>query len=316
VPAELAVLCGGLGGARLALALLAAGRARDTVFVTNVGDDWEVGGLLVCPDTDAVTYALAGTYDEERGWGVRGDTFPGRRPGEPAWFSLGERDRAHCARRTHLLRAGAGLGEATARLCGDAGVEATVVPVTDDRVPTVVETAERPPRTLGFQEWLVRDRARPPVRAARWPAAASSAPAPAAVAALRDAPLVILASSSPVGSIAPALAVPGIAAALSERHGPTVALSPVTVARPPERSRDRHRAAARSALLASVGVAPTPEAVARWYGRLVSHVVLDPADAARADAVAATGAVPLVAPLLADDAVSRTRLVAVATAVG
>lgn len=301
------VLCGGLGGARLALALRQAGLDAVTTLVTNVGDDWWVGELKVCPDTDAVLYALAGIFDEERGWGIRGDSFPGPRPGEPSWFSLGLRDRAHHERRTRYLRAGLSLTQATALLAQDLGVRARVLPVTDGEMPTVVVTDHGP---AGFQEWLVRDRAAPRVRDVAWPTAVRCPPAPGVLEAIAAADVVVLASSSPVASLDAVLAVPGVREAVAARRGvrPVVALSPVVAGRPPELERDRRRGRARAALLAARGVAHEPVAVARRYAGLVSHVVLDHSDARLAPEVAALGVAVSSAPLLDQDRAAREEL--------
>src|SRR5512147_1404085 len=125
-------LCGGLGGARLALALQAAGLESRTCFVTNVADDCEVGGLLVCPDTDAVLYALGGLFDDERGWGVRGDVFPACAEGADDWFHIGERDRRQHHARSALLASGLSLSAATAHLAKGLGVAARVLPASND----------------------------------------------------------------------------------------------------------------------------------------------------------------------------------------
>ncbi|MCZ7525675.1 MAG: 2-phospho-L-lactate transferase CofD family protein [Acidimicrobiia bacterium] len=278
------VLCGGLGGARLALAFRDAGiPAR---FVTNVGDDVEVDGLLVCPDTDAVLHALAGCFDEERGWGVRGDVFPPAPGGATPWFNVGHRDRAHHERRAALLSGDRSLSEATAALAAELAVPFPVVPVTDDPVRTRIRTADG---WLGWQEWLVRERAEPPVLAIEHLGASSARPAAGVVEAVRDAALVVLAPSSPLASLAPIVAVPGVGEALWRRSGPTVAISPVVRRRPLRTDRDRHRARARAALLAAAGIQHDPVAVAGWYVGLADTFVLDRADAADAPLVADRG---------------------------
>ena len=301
---SLVVLCGGLGGARLALALQSAGAADETLFVTNVADDVEVGGLLVCPDTDAVIYALAGRFDEERGWGVRGDAFPGARPGEPPWFNLGKADRAHHERRRELLASGLTLGAATQVLAGDLRVRAAVRPATAQPVRTRVRTDTG---WLGFQEWLVRERAQPPARDVVYAGIEAAKPDPDTLDALGDADLVVLAASSPVASLRPTLALRGVRRALTRRRRPTVAISPVT-GRPLVTDRDRRRSQARAALLAAVGVAHDPAAVAGLYRGLADRFLLDPADAHAARAVADLGLQPVVAPTVAETIWERARL--------
>jgi LPPG:FO 2-phospho-L-lactate transferase len=305
-PPRLTVLSGGLGGARLALAVTEAGRARGTTFVTNVADDWIVGRLPVCPDTDSVLYALSGRFDEERGWGVCGDVFTGARGDEPSWFGIGALDRATHEHRHALMANGASLAAATAALARAAGVDANVVPVTCDRVRTNLLSAGA---WLEFQEWMVRDRG-PTVEAIRWDGLDAALPSPGVIEALSESEVVVIAASSPMASLAPILGVAGVRSALRQRRGPTLALSSVVLGRAPCTDRDRHRASARRQLLEAAGIADTPSAIAVWLAPLVSHFALDACDAEFADAVAATGAIPLLAPVIGIDSDERRSLVA------
>ncbi len=289
------VISGGLGGARLALILQAAGVERDCCFITNVADDCEADGLLVCPDTDAVLYALGGIFDEERGWGIRGDVFPACDAATNGWFHVGERDHAHHRERDRLLLQGLSLTSSTARLATRLGITAQVLPATDDRLRTHVRT---PQGVLAWQEWLVREHAAPPVVAVKYCGAADASPGPGVIAAIRDAALLIIAASSPVASIEPTLALPGVLSAIRARHRPTVALSPVVRRRPPTIERDTRRTAARAALLASAGIEHDPVAVARHYAGLIDAYVLDEADQADSDAVSQLGIRPLIAPTI------------------
>lgn len=292
---RITILCGGLGGARLALALKAAGRDGEATFVTNVGDDWEVGGLLVCPDTDAVLYALAGIFDEERGWGIHGDRFDGAPLGGLDWFHVGVRDRSQHQRRTELMGAGLSLTEVTAVLAGGLGLRACVLPATDARVRTRIRT---PAGVLAWQEWLVREEARPPVAAVTYAGIEAAQPTDAVLRAIRAADLAVLAASSPVASLAPILALAGVTEAIRARRLPTVAISPVVRRLPAVAARDRRRAAARAALLASRGMAHDPVGIAALYADLVDAYVLDDADAADAAAVRDLGLRVVVAPTL------------------
>ena len=302
---RITALCGGLGGARFALALAQEGFEDRTTLVTNVADDWVVDGLLVCPDTDAVLYALSGRLDEDRGWGIRGDEFPPAPSGDGSWFNLGVQDRAHHVRRAQLLEGGADLAAATATLAREAGVGARVVPASLVPRGSVIVT---PAGTSAFQEWLVRDHAGPAVLDVHWPGPAI--PSPGVVAALDDADVVVLTSSSPVASLEPTLALEGVRAALAARKAdgrPVVLVSPV-VSTPPELERDRRRHHARAALLAARGVAHEPITVAEHFADVVTDVVLDPADADRVSDLPA-GVRGSIAPIVAQDAASRAALV-------
>ncbi len=304
------VLCGGLGGARVALALRRLGLDGVTTFVTNVADDATVDGLPVCPDTDAVLYALAGRFDEERGWGIRGDEFVPA-AGEAGWFHLGVADREHHRRRRALLDAGRSLSQATAGLAARAGVVARVVPATDAPVRTRVRSADG---ERAWQEWLVRDGARPVPTGVRYDGlgvgvgggggrgGGGAVPAPGVLDALGAAGLVVVAPSSPVASVGPILALPGVVYALASRPegARAVAVSPVVARRAPTGERDRRRAHARAALLAAQGYGHDPVEVARWYAErapgVVGTLVVDPADATDAAAVGAHVSTVRVAP--------------------
>lgn len=302
---QITALCGGLGGARFALALAQEGLESGTTLITNVADDWVVDSLLVCPDTDAVLYALAGRLDEERGWGILGDEFPPAPSGAATWFNLGQQDRAHHLRRAELLAGGADLAQATAMLALEAGITARVLPASLVPRGSVIVTDAG---TSAFQEWLVRDHAEPAVLDVQWPGPAT--PAPGVLTAIGEADVVILTSSSPVASLEPTLELEGVRAALAARKAggrPVVLISPV-VSTPPQVERDRRRHHARAALLASRGVAHEPVAVAEHLADLISHIVLDPADARVTTALPA-GIAGAIAPIVAQDAASRSRLV-------
>lgn len=299
---SITVLCGGLGGARVAQALRRLGLDGAATFVTNVGDDLTVDGLTVCPDTDAVLYALEGRFDEGRGWGVRDDRFPpameaGPTAGTAGWFNLGEADREHHRRRQVLLDAGRSLSEATADLAGAAGLAARVIPATDAPLRTRVRSADG---ERAWQEWLVRDGARPVPTEVAYDGLGGARPAPGVLDAIAGAATVLVAPSSPVASVAPILALPGVVDALAARADPAVAVSPVVARRPPVTERDRRRAHARAVLLAAGGFGHDPAEVARWYAQgrpgAVGVFVLDPADAADAVAVEAHGLAVQVAP--------------------
>src|SRR6478672_12745130 len=156
---KVALLSGGVGGARFARGLQAALGPGELTVVGNVGDDVDVLGLHVSPDLDSILYALAGLADERRGWGRSGETWQaletvGSLGGED-WFALGDRDLGLHLVRTQALRSGEPLSAVTARLAAAAGLELRLLPATDDRLRTWLET---PSGTFEFQEWFVRRR--------------------------------------------------------------------------------------------------------------------------------------------------------------
>jgi LPPG:FO 2-phospho-L-lactate transferase len=289
VSLSVAVLCGGLGGARLAPHLAAAGHR--VTAICNVADDLEVAGLHVSPDVDAVLYALAGTFDHERGYGVRGDTSTfstlAAAAGLETWFQLGDRDLATHVLRTALLRRGLPLSGAVATIAAGLDVRASVLPSTDDRVRTRVVASDR---ELDFQSFYVRHGAAIDVSDVRWEGLAEARPAPGVLEALAGADLVVLAESSPVASLLPILGLSGVRDALAGAPGVRLALSPVIAAVPPRTAVDRHHWEARGRLLRGTGRGHDPAAVADLYRGLVDLFVLDRRDARFDAAVAATGA--------------------------
>ena len=222
------VLSGGTGGAKLVQGLNHVVPPENLTVIVNTGDDIEWWGLHVSPDVDSILYALADSLSVERGWGVEDDSFRClermARLGQPTWFSLGDLDLATHLARTNLLREGLPLSDVTAHLARRMEIRARVLPMSDDRVATMVDT---PHGTLNFQEYFVRERHQVEVRGIHFEGAEDSRPAPGVLESIATAEAVILAPSNPVTSVGPILAVPGIREALRNTSAPVVAVSPI-----------------------------------------------------------------------------------------
>jgi LPPG:FO 2-phospho-L-lactate transferase len=292
-PEKVTVLCGGLGGSRLVDSLARAVGAENVTAIVNVGDDLEFLGLQVSPDLDTVLYTLAGLLDEERGWGVRDETYSVRATAESlgadTWFTLGDRDIGLHLVRTAALRAGDPLSTVTARLAEQLGVRVRLLPATDEALRTFVGTEAG---ELDFQTWFVRHRHADRVLGVEYRGEAR--PAPGVLAAIEDAEHVVIAPSNPFVSVGPILAVEGVRDALSARR--VAAVSPIIGGE-----------AVRGPLadmLESLGFERSARGVAEYYGDLVSAFVLDPADAALAADI--RGAV--VAPAVMVDPRSRAEV--------
>jgi LPPG:FO 2-phospho-L-lactate transferase len=291
----LVALAGGVGAARFLRGLLRVHDPGGVVVVGNTGDDLRMHGLAVSPDLDSVAYTLAGLADEERGWGLAGETWNVRealvRLGEPGWFALGDRDIATHLLRTRLLAEGATLSEATAALCGRLGVPVRLLPMSDQRVETRVEVdGPDGPEDLGFQEWWVGRQARDPVRRVRFEGVERARPAPGVLEAIATASGVVLCPSNPVVSIAPILAVPGVRAAIQAAPCRVVAVTPIVGGAPVRGMADR--------LLPAWEVEVSARGVAGLYAGLADAFVVDAVDAAQAGDVAALGLEPVVVPTL------------------
>jgi LPPG:FO 2-phospho-L-lactate transferase len=244
--------------------------------IGNVGDDLEIWGLHVSPDLDTIMYTLAGLLDEERGWGVRGDTYQAmavaEQAGRETWFTLGDQDAGLHMRRTRMLKKGEPLSTVTQKLAEGLEVGVRLLPATDDRLRTKIQTADG---ELDFQEWFVRRRHADRVDGVRFEGTEESRPAPGVIDAIAEADVVVIAPSNPFVSIRPILAVPGIEEALRARR--VAAVSPLVGGK-----------ALRGPLaemMASLGHQPGAAGVRALYGDLVSVFVLDREDSALADEV-------------------------------
>jgi LPPG:FO 2-phospho-L-lactate transferase len=291
----LVALAGGVGAARFLRGLLRVHDPAGVVVVGNTGDDLRMHGLAISPDLDSVAYTLAGLADEERGWGLAGETWNVRdalvRLGEPGWFALGDRDIATHLLRTRLLAEGATLSEATAALCQRLGVPVRLLPMSDQRVETRVEVdGPGGPEDLGFQEWWVGRQARDPVRRVRFEGVERARPAPGVLEAIGAASGIVLCPSNPVVSIAPILAVPGIRDAIQAAPCRVVAVTPIIGGAPVRGMADR--------LLPAWGVEVSARGVAGLYAGLADAFVLDAVDAEQAGDGAALGLEPVVVPTL------------------
>jgi LPPG:FO 2-phospho-L-lactate transferase len=266
------LLAGGLGGSRLARALVEALGPGQVTIVGNVGDDLEVLGVHVSPDLDTILYTLTGRLDEQRGWGRADETWETLRSagelGGETWFQLGDRDLGLHLVRTDALRHGEPLSAVTARLAEAFGLEATLLPATDDRLRTWVQT---PAGELSFQEWFVARRHRDEVDGVRFEGAADAQPAPGVLEALSAADLIAIAPSNPYVSIGPILAVDGIRNAIEERRAPAVAVSPLIGGKTVRGPADR--------MLARMAGGTGPQQVTDCYQGLIDALVIDEADA-------------------------------------
>jgi LPPG:FO 2-phospho-L-lactate transferase len=294
-------LAGGTGAAKLLRGLDALLERGALTVVGNTGDDAEVWGLHVSPDLDTICYALGGLLDEERGWGLRDESFRTLgemvRFGEPTWFNLGDRDLATHLHRTHLLAEGRSLSEVTAKLAADLGVRHAVLPMSDQPVRTRVLG---PDGWLGFQEYFVREKTQVEVRAVEYAGAPEARPAPGLVEAIGAADAVLVCPSNPVTSVGPILSVPGIVEALHGTRAPVLAVSPIVGGRAVSGPAGR--------LMAARGLPVSALGIAQGYAPWLDILIIDDEDAALAASIEAAGARPVVASTLMTGRVEEMRL--------
>jgi LPPG:FO 2-phospho-L-lactate transferase len=276
-------LAGGVGGAKLAAGLAPLLGKRLTVLV-NTADDFEHLGLHISPDLDTVMYTLAGMANPQTGWGIVGETWTFMdqvaKLGGPAWFRLGDRDLATHAMRTQRLRGGETLTSVTTDLCHALDVAANVLPMTDDRVRTIVHSQQR---RLGFQDYFVRLKCAVPVTGLSFEGAAEARfnPELERLADPPARPIVIICPSNPYLSIDPILALPGLRDWLKTMAAVIIAVSPIVGG-----------AAVKgpaAKIMRELGIEPSAAAVAAHYRGLIEGLLIDEVDARHRDAIAATG---------------------------
>jgi LPPG:FO 2-phospho-L-lactate transferase len=276
------VLTGGTGGAKFVDGLRQAVPPEELTIIVNTGDDLLWWGLYVSPDIDSITYVLAELLSRERGWGVKGDTFYCLQAmgqlGQPIWFHTGDRDLALHILRSKLLADGKTLTEVTTEICGQLGVKARILPMSNSRVETRVGT---PVGELSFEEYFVQRWYQDPVESVRFAGSADAEPAPGVVDAILGADIVLLAPSNPVTSIGPILAVPGIRDALQRTQGKIAAVSPIIAG--------EAVAGPAGILMASQGLAVSVAGVAEAYHDFLDMLVIDLRDEQSADELQQSG---------------------------
>jgi LPPG:FO 2-phospho-L-lactate transferase len=275
-------LAGGIGAARFLEGLARVVDPGRLWIIGNTGDDTEMHGLHISPDLDTVAYTLAGLANRLHGWGLAGDTFHClealRKLGAEAWFQLGDRDFATHLYRTVRLREGATLTQVTAELAAAQGLRMRLLPMTDQRVRTLVKTRRG---VLDFQTYFVRRRARDTVLGVSFKGARKARPAAGLLQAIRQAAGIIVCPSNPIISVGPILAVPGIREALRETAAPVAAISPIVG------GRALKGPAAR--MMKSLGMRVSAVGVAEMYRDFVDVFVLDSIDERHAAKVEALG---------------------------
>lgn len=276
-------LAGGVGGAKLVDGMAQVLPPEDLTVIVNTGDDFEHLGLHISPDLDTVLYTLARVEHEEQGWGRRDESWTAmatlRQLNGPTWFRLGDRDLGLHLFRTHCLREGNSLSEITAKVRDALGVEVEVLPMTDDRVATLVET---PGGVLPFQTYFVAERYQPRALGFRFAGAESAQPAPGVLGALEGAELVVFCPSNPWVSLDPILALPGVRGAIAGRTA--LAVSPIV-------GGEALKGPAAK-MYREMGKEPTALAVAQHFAPLLTGFVFDEVDSDLKESIAALGPVP------------------------
>jgi LPPG:FO 2-phospho-L-lactate transferase len=266
---KVVALAGGVGGAKLADGLAQIMPPEDLTIIVNTGDDFQHFGLYICPDLDTVCYTLAGLANPATGWGRAGESWRVLQSlvqlGGPDWFGLGDRDLGTHLERSRRLREGQPLSQITRDFCKSWGIGPTVLPMSDDPIPTIVLSDEG---ELPFQEYFVHRRCEPRVSGFRFQGVEAAEPALGVVTALREAALVVVCPSNPWVSIGPILAVPTLKSEIEARL--VVAVSPIIAGKAVKGPVVK--------MYAELGIRPSALAVAEHYQGLLDGFVMDNID--------------------------------------
>ena len=263
------ILAGGTGSVKFVRGLIS--QTRDVNVVCNVGDNYWLYGLYVCPDIDTIIYGLADILDYERGWGIRKDTFGFLRQmeifGEETWFRIGDRDAATHLVRTNMLKNGKNLGDITKWMCEKFAVEARVMPVTDNTIETRITTDKG---EMHLQEFWVKYKGKDPVTGIQYIGADKARPNPEAVNAIHDSELIIIAPGNPLTSIGPMLQIKGIRKELSKNRKRVVAISPLIGG--------KAFSGPAAEYMQAAGIDVSPYGIAQMYSDVCGSVVIDSKD--------------------------------------
>lgn len=267
---RIALLAGGTGGGKLAAGMQEL-LGNDLSVIANTADDTRVHGLHVSPDPDLITYWLSGEIDEERGWGIKGDSFAAHERlvelGAPGWLQLTDRDLATCIYRTHFVAEGGTVTAAQGQIARALGVRAAVLPMCDQPVHTRVRT---PAGWHGLQEYLIVEGSRPPIEGIEVQGLERAVPSPEVSEALTGAEAVVVGPSNPVISIGPIISMPGMREAIAAADAPVIAVSPLVAGRAVKGPTEQ--------FIESVGRPSTAAGVASLYEGLIDAMVVDSGD--------------------------------------
>ena len=264
-------LAGGVGAARFLTGLTKIIKEEDLSVIVNTGDDMEMFGLHISPDIDIVQYTLAGIVDDEKGWGIKGDTFQClemlKKIGLETWFSIGDRDFATHIFRTNLIRNGFTLSKVTEEVSRRLGIKADIMPMTDDKFETWIKIEEG---LIHFEEYFVKRQTKDNVLGVEFVGSAKAKPAPKTIDSILNAELVIVCPSNPIVSIGSILSVDGIRDALKKTNAKIVGVSPIVDGAPIKGPADK--------LLRSSGLEVSAFSVAKLYADFLDEFVIDVRD--------------------------------------
>jgi LPPG:FO 2-phospho-L-lactate transferase len=300
---RIVALCGGVGGAKLALGLANLGSNFDLSIIANTGDDFEHLGLRISPDIDTIAYTLAGIANPETGWGRAEETWSFMESlanlGGETWFRLGDKDLALNVLRTNLLRSRESLSDVTSHITGNLGISSEIIPMTDSNVRTVFRTDHG---TLEFQDYFVRLQCKPVVTSIEFQGAGKAKPSPRFGELLADPSVdaFVICPSNPFISIDPILAIPSVRTSLANHPSSVVAVSPVVDGQSVK--------GPTSKLMSELDLGSSSGDVAAYYIDFIDGFVLDHRDSNLAAEIEETGIQTLCSNIVMSTVEDRCRL--------
>jgi len=275
-------LAGGVGAARFLTGLSQIVKQQDIAVIGNTGDDINLFGLHISPDLDIVAYTLAGIVDDDRGWGVKGDTYEClkmlKKLGLDTWFTLGDKDFATHIFRTDLLKKGFALSQVTDRICQSLGLQISLMPMTDDKFETRIKVEGG---SVHFEEYFVKRAAREAVLGVEFAGATEAKPSPKVIDSIMKAERVIVCPSNPIVSIGTILSVKGVREALQKTNAKIVGISPIVAGAPIKGPADK--------LLRGLGLEVSAFSVAKLYADFLDFFIIDKLDANERGAIECLG---------------------------
>ena len=270
------ILAGGSGSVKLVRGF--ASQRSDINVIVNVGDNYWLYGMYICPDIDTITYGLADLLDHDKGWGIKKDTFGFLRQmeifGEETWFRIGDRDTATHLTRTNMLKNGKSLSDITKWMCEKFSIEIKLIPVTDNAIETRIITNKG---EMHLQEFWVKHRGMDSVEGIEYQGADKARPNPDAVNAIHDSNLIVIAPGNPLTSIGPMLAIKGIRKEMAKKKNKVVAVSPVIGNSAISGPTGKYMEAA--------GMEVSALGIAKMYAHVCSNLVIDTKDRMQTKAI-------------------------------
>ena len=275
-------LAGGVGAARFLTGLTQLVKQEDVSVVVNTGDDIEMFGLHISPDIDIVAYTLAGIVDDDKGWGIKGDTFQCldmlRKLGLQTWFALGDKDFATHVFRTDLLKEGFTLSEVTDKICSALRVRVKILPMTNDKFETRIKIEDG---SVHFEEYFVKRASKDKVLGVEFVGAADAKPSPQVIDSIMNAELVVVCPSNPIVSVGTILSLKGIRDALHNTNAKVIGISPIVAGAPIKGPADK--------LLRGLGFEVSAFSVAKLYADFLDTFIIDNVDAAEKSSIESLG---------------------------